>query len=382
MTPLRERERTDHSSSPTSSSWEEAQQRLDSCGTHSYSEETGCLQNTRSSSSSSRAPLLAEHLSSSSSSSVSIAARTLRPFPCQRLCPEPRGKPGLLPIQPFIGQALDEGTSEPFLSRTPGSGFGQPESGSDFDVMWNAADDPKSNCESLASYAAVIHVDADTRAALRGTSVAHSLTTTQTSFSLEAGSAMTVENGSSGSHKGSSSPATLHLPLHSQRQVILSTGGCQLGSGAGRDMNNSLSHTTREERPVDGAQPGTALCSTTRSSTTRTSSGTSQGPCSRPGGLQQGVSLALSGVRYHVGPGGEEVEEGWELLSPGGKDNTPQTRGSLCDPPAAPNGPAPQCRRGDMDAFLRSEGSEEEEGRGDEEQIIEVEGWCHLPRVH
>ncbi|XP_038864996.1 ribosomal protein S6 kinase-like 1 [Salvelinus namaycush] len=94
-------------------------------------------------------------------------------------------------------------------------------------------------------------------------------------------------------------------------------------------------------------------------------------------GIQPGTSLALTGVKYQVGPPGREpVEEGWELLSPVSKD-LPREKGSLCYPNTPdPTGASPQCRKGDMDAFLKSE---ESDGQ-DEDQIIEVDGWCHLPK--
>ena len=252
---------------------------------------------------------------------------------------------------------------------------------SDFDEAWNAAD-PTRPGQTEAPCGA-----RDTHAAA-GSSVLH---TTQTSFG-EAGFITNMESLGISSSTGCSSPATLHLPLHSQSQVILSTSASQFGRSSTRELDASTglvgtSHRAAgphgdagEENVVkpdlrDSSQPGRAACSA--SLEVRTSSGNSQ--CSCRTGAQQGhpagISLAISGVKYHVGPG-EEVEEGWELLSPGGKD-APHIQGSLCSTyPTAPPGASPQCRRGDMDAFLKSEGSE---GQG-EDQMIEVEGWCHLPQ--
>ncbi|XP_046904140.1 ribosomal protein S6 kinase delta-1 [Hypomesus transpacificus] len=345
-------------------SWDEAQQRLDSYGTHSYCEETGCLQNLRPAPSSLSGPIrtgVGSHVPPVSSQQLSFESQA-----------NPDG-----PIQPFIGQSLEVVSELPRMA----GGLGLVEACSDFDEAWNAAD-PTRPGQTEAPCGA-----RDTHAAA-GSSVLH---TTQTSFG-EAGFITNMESLGISSSTGCSSPATLHLPLHSQSQVILSTSASQFGRSSTRELDASTglvgtSHRAAgphgdagEENVVkpdlrDSSQPGRAACSA--SLEVRTSSGNSQ--CSCRTGAQQGhpagISLAISGVKYHVGPG-EEVEEGWELLSPGGKD-APHIQGSLCSTdPTAPPGASPQCRRGDMDAFLKSEGSE---GQG-EDQMIEVEGWCHLPQ--
>ncbi|XP_070776804.1 ribosomal protein S6 kinase-like 1 [Enoplosus armatus] len=99
-------------------------------------------------------------------------------------------------------------------------------------------------------------------------------------------------------------------------------------------------------------------------------------------GTFSGVPLALSGVKYKGETCSNEarecVEEACEL-SPREKVAPAKERSLVSwlssGPPGAPPG-APHRRREDMAAFLKSEGLEGQE----EDQIIEVDGWCHLPR--
>ncbi|XP_041711093.1 ribosomal protein S6 kinase-like 1 isoform X1 [Coregonus clupeaformis] len=392
-TPLLESEESPDTDSPAS--WHEAQQRLESCSTHSYCEETGCLQNN----SRSTAPhALATQPSLSGPMRTDISPHIHPAGHSQCLHSETQDKPAL-PSHLCIDQAPDV-TSEPFGKAT---GTEKIESSLDFNVVWKAADSTQ-NCESSAPYA-VTGTDSDIAA---GNPVPQ---TTQTS-SGGTGSTVNLKNHSiSLCSQRSSVPNTLQLPLHNRSQAseraTLTSYGSHQGSVSGRDLENTVGveisthqgeqvnhHTTEESmvnsvsRDTETSQPGRVVCPSTvdKLKLIRTSSGSSQPPsvphCHSAGTQQEtqpGISLAPTGAKYHVGPPcrepGEEVEEGWEL-SPVNKD-IPQGKGSLCDPNTpGPTGASTQCRKGDMDAFLKSKGSD---GQG-EDQIIEVESWCHLPK--
>ncbi|CAB1330929.1 unnamed protein product [Coregonus sp. 'balchen'] len=388
-TPLLERESEESPDTDSPASWHEAQQRLESCRTHSYCEETGCLQNN-SRSVAPHAPATQPYLSRPMRTDTSPHFHPTGLSQC--LHSKTQDKLALYG-HPCIDQAPDV-TSEPSGKAT---GTEKIESSSDFDMVWKA--DLTCNCESSAPYA---ETGTDSNIAA-GKSVPQ---TTQTS-SGGAGSTVNFKNHSISLYSQKRYvPTTLQLPLHNQSQVsereTLTTNGSHQDSVSGRELENTVSMVTdthqgrgQEEkvnsvtRGTETSQPGRDVSPSTvdKLKLMRTSSGNSQHPsvshCHSTGtqrGTQPGTSLALTGVKYHVGPPGrepgEEVEEGWELLSPVSKD-IPREKGSLYYPNTHdPTGASPQCRKGDMDAFLKSEGSD---GQG-EDQIIEVDGWCHLPK--
>ncbi|XP_035598732.1 ribosomal protein S6 kinase delta-1 isoform X1 [Oncorhynchus keta] len=393
-TSLLETENEESSDTDSPAFWLEAQHRLESCRTHSYCEETGCLQNN----SRSAAP-------HTPATQPSLSRSDTRPHihPAglsQCLHSKTQDKPALCG-HPCIDQAPDI-TSEPTRKAT---GTEKMESSLNFNIVWKA--DLTRNCESPAPYAGTC-TDSDIAA---GKSVPQ---TTQTS-SGGTGSTVNFTNPTISLYSQKSYiPNTLQLPLHNQSQVseraTLTSNGSHRDSVSGRELENTVSmvtdtHQGREKekvnhhieesmvnsvtRDTETPQPGRAVCPSTvdKLKLMRTSSESSQ-PSSVPHchstgtqlGTQPGTSLALTGVKYQVGPPGrepgEEVEEGWELLSPVSKD-LPREKGSLCYPNTPdPTGASPQCRKGDMDAFLKSE---ESDGQ-DEDQIIEVDGWCHLPK--
>ncbi|XP_023842358.1 ribosomal protein S6 kinase-like 1 isoform X1 [Salvelinus sp. IW2-2015] len=384
-TPLLERENEESPDTDSPASWHEAQHRLEGCSTHSYCEETGCLQNN--SRSTAPQPSLSGPMRTDISPHIHPAGHS------QCLHSETQDKPAL-PSHLCIDQVPDA-TSEPSGKAT---GTEEIDSSLDFDVVWKAAD-PTQNCDSDSDIAAGKPVPLTTQTSSGGT-----------------GSTVNLKNHSISLYSQNSYvPNTLQLPLHNQSQAsemaTLTSYGSHQGSVSGGDLENTVGveisthqergqeeqvnhHTTEKSivnlvsRDTETSQPGRAVCPSTvdKLKVMRTSSGISHPPslprCLSAGtkqGNQAGISLALTGAKYHVGPPcrepREEVEEGWEL-SPVSKD-IPQEKGSLCDPNTpGPTGASPQCRKEDMNAFLKSNGSD---GQG-QDQIIEVEGWCHQPK--
>ncbi|KAJ7988662.1 hypothetical protein DPEC_G00311540 [Dallia pectoralis] len=384
-----EREDDENPDSDSPESWHEAQHRLESCTTHSYCEETGCLQNNSRPAAPRR---LDTHASSSGKTRTDIPAHNHHSQCLQSESQDKISLPGHLSTvhAPVV-------ISEPYDEATANEEF---KSSSDFDVAWKAAE-PTGIWENSVPNA-VIGTDIEIAA---GKLVPH---TTQTSIVGAASTTVNLKNHSVYLHKQKGYvPTSLQLPLQNQKQIsekaTSTLNGFQrhTGSGSGvvteklegnvhkeqvNDHCTEESLVNLERKKTEIPQPGRAGCPTTvkKLQLMRSSSGSpDQSPdpgCHRSEkqqGTQPGISLALTGVKFHLGPSdrepGEEVEEGWELLSPLNR-NTPQGKGTVCEPRTP--GPTPQCRKGDMEALLKAEGSYGQV----EDQIIEVEGWCHLPQ--
>lgn len=357
-------------------SWDETQQRLESCGTHSYIEETGCLQNTRSAAS---FYTKLDRLSLHSGPARTQADARIHP-PAPSLClhsSETQEQPALPLSCARISQALDA-MSE---LHTRKAGMGLTECSSEFEVAWKAAD-PARNCEQINPYA-VTH-------SLSHSTPGQTPHTNQTSF-VKAGSPNSENNGLS------SSPAILHLPLHCQTQMRgrapWNTNGSHLGSvlsGNSADVitdskQDSSSPTTEERNGMVVLRSTDRAVFSDHTDTRITSESSWPSPaslCHSIAGNQgtfSGIPVALSGVKYKEETRSSEARDGVEEaceLSPTEKVAPAKQRSFVSwfssGPPAAP----PHGKTGDKGAFLKSEGSE---GQG-EDQIIEVDGWCHLPR--
>ncbi|CDQ79945.1 unnamed protein product [Oncorhynchus mykiss] len=233
--------------------------------------------------------------------------------------------------------------SPPYLGQTPGpisiqqaspsrkaTGTEKIESSLNFNIVW------KADLTRNSPYAGT-RTDSDIAA---GKSVPQ---TTQTS-SGGTGSTVNFKNPTISLYSQKSYvPNTLQLPLHNQSQV--SERATLTSNGSHRD---SVNHHIEESmvnsvtRDTETSQPGRAACPSTvdKLKLMRTSSGNSHPPsvphCHSTGtqlGTQPGTSLALTGVKYQVGPPGrepgEEVEEGWELLSPVRRDRARQSSWGL-----------------------------------------------------
>uniref|UniRef100_UPI0037E7FDAD ribosomal protein S6 kinase-like 1 n=1 Tax=Semicossyphus pulcher TaxID=241346 RepID=UPI0037E7FDAD len=352
------------------SSWDETQQRLESCGTHSYIEETGCLQNKRSAAS---FYTKLERLTLHSGSTKTQVENTRIHPPAPSLClhsSETQEQPALPLSCARVSQALDV-MSGLHLRK---AGMGLTECSSEFEEAWKAAD-PAQNCEKTNPYAVT---DGHSHSTLGPTSP-HA---NQTSF-IKAASPNSDSNGLS------SSPAILHLPLHCQTQIrgraSWETNGSHQGSNSEEmvpDSKQDSSSPTNEERNgmvVIRSTDRAVFSEHTDSSISVESSWTSSASLCHSFAAKQGtfsgVQLALSGVKYKgetcLKEGVEEARE----LSP--KEKPPAKERSFVSWfSSGPPGPPPNRKTEDADAFLKSEGSE---GQG-EDQIIEVDGWCHLPR--
>ncbi|XP_029982470.1 ribosomal protein S6 kinase-like 1 [Sphaeramia orbicularis] len=351
-------------------SWHETQQRVDSCGTHSYIEETGCLQNTRSSFYT-KLDRLSLH-SGPTRTQVSTRIHPPAPSLCLHSTRETQEKLALPLSCARVSQALDV-MSELHKTKT---GMGLIECSSEFEVAWKAAD-AEHNCEKINPYAVS---DTDLHCTL-GQSPPH---TNQTSFK-NAGSPNSENNGLS------SSPAILHLPLHCQTQIhgraSWDTNSPHQGSflsGASTDMTTDCFKTIKQENNSPTAEERNGMVfirSTDRAvfsehTDTRImleSSWPSSTPMCHSTAAKHGpflrIPLVLPGAEEHRGEkcsneAREGAEEACELFSPGEKK-------------APVSGSFWQLRKTEeKDPLMKSGGSE---GQG-EDQIIEVDGWCHLPR--
>lgn len=356
-------------------SWDETQQRLESCGTHSYIEETGCLQNTRSAASFytklDRLTLL------SGPTRTQVKTRIHPPAPSLCLHSSETQETPALPLScTRVSQALDV-MSELHKKK---AGMGLLECSSDFEVAWKAAD-PVHNCEKINPYAVT-----DDDLPLERTAP-H---TNQDLF---------VKAGSPNSENIlSSSPAILHLPLHCQTQIhgraSWDMNGSPQGSvlsGTSAEINTKQEHSspTVEERngmvvirSTDRAVFSDHTDTQITSDSPWTSSASFCHNIPEKKHVFSQVPLALSGVSYKgeacssEAKGVDGVEEACELLSSGEKC-VPPTDGSFVGWfSSGSHGAPPNRKREDVDGFLKPERPDDQR----EDQIIEVDGWCHLPR--
>ncbi|XP_034432845.1 ribosomal protein S6 kinase delta-1 [Hippoglossus hippoglossus] len=351
-------------------SWDETQQRVESCGTHSYIEETGCLQNTRSAASFySRLDRLTLQ-PGSPRTQVNTSIHPPAPSLCLH-CGETQETPALPLSCSRVSQALDV-MSELHQQK---AAMGLIECSSEFEVAWKAAD-PAHICEKVNPYAVS---DGDVQSTLGQTAPQ----TNKTSF---------IKAGNSEYNGLSSSPAILHLPLHCQTQIrgraSWDTNGSNQGSLLSAssadivtDSNQDSSSPTIEEgsgmvviRSTDRAVFSDHTDTNITSENSRPGSASLYQCTSGKQGTQSRAPWTLSGGKHRGEACPSEVREGVEEayeLSPREKV-APAKDGSFMGWFSS----GAQRREDYKDAFFRSE---ESEGLG-EDQIIEVDGWCHLPR--
>lgn len=252
------------------------------------------------------------------------------------------------------------------------------ECSSEFEVAWKAAD-PVHNCEKTNPYAVT-----DTDLSLERTAPQ----TNQDSF-IKAGS-------QNGENVLSSSPAILHLPLHCQTQIHGRASWDMNGSPQGSVLGvNSAELNTKQERSsptVEERNGMVVIRSTDRvvfsdhtdtQITSDSSWPSSASLClsvTEKKHMFSRVPLAFSGLSNKgeacSSEAKEGVEEARELLSPGEK-RAPTTKGSSVGWfSSGPHDAPPNRKREDVDGFVKAERPDGER----EDQIIEVDGWCHLPR--
>lgn len=351
-------------------SWDETQQRLESCGTHSYIEETGCLQNTRSAAS---FYTKLDRLTLNSGPTKTQVNTRIHP-PAPSLClhsSNTQEKPALPLSCARVSQALGV-MSELHKQK---AGMGLIECSSEFEEAWKAAD-PTHNCEKINPYAVT---DSNLQCTVEQTAP-H---TNQTSF-IKARSPNNDNNG----HPRSSSPAILHLSLHCQTEIHSrapwdnsSSYQGSVVSGSSVDMvtdsKQDRSSPTTEERNgvVVIRSTDRAVFSeyTDKVISSKRSWPSSASLCHNTEGKQ--------GLKYKGETCSTEATDGVDESCKSSKkpsDKTaPAKEGSFMGwlfsgPPGAPS----HKKSEDVDAFFKSE---ESEGQGDD-QIIEVDGWCHLPQ--
>ncbi|KAG7511240.1 hypothetical protein JOB18_044669 [Solea senegalensis] len=342
-------------------SWDETQQRVESCGTHSYIEETGCLQKTRSAAS---FYSKLDRLSLHSGVPRKQADTRIHP-PAPSLClhsSETQEKPALPLSCARVSQALDV-MSEVHRKKLA---MGLLECSSEFEVAWNAAD-PAQTCEKINPYAVT-----DTP----GQTAPH---TNQTSF---------IKTGKGENNGLSSSPAILHLPLHCQTQIrgraSWETNGSNQGSVLSGDSADAVTGSVHDHSsPTVEERNGMVIIRSTDRAVFSEHTSESSWPCSAPvyhsnAGNQitsSEMPLTLSGVEYGgescPGEAGEDAEEAYEL-SPKEKEAPAKERSFLGWFSSGPLG-APS----NNDGLLKSVESVGQR----EDQIIEVDGWCHLPQL-
>lgn len=312
-------------------SWDETQQRLESCGTHSYIEETGCLQNTRSAASFhtrlDRLTLLSGPMR------TQVSARIHPPAPSLCLHSAETQEKAALPLScARVTQALDS------MSGQRKAGVGLMECSSDFELAWKSAD--QTHGREKANPYAVAGSDFSSTLFLK-----------------------THSDGESTSL--SSSPAILHLPLHCQTQIRGRASWETADSRQGSVLTgNSADVTSKAANRDGGSSPPTEdrygvvfIRSTDRavfSDQTDTQT-TSEPPWAKVKG-DACSSEARDGVCDPDRPG--------EKVAPttGGFFSSWYSSGAL------------NTKADDVHSFLKPG------GKGDD-QIIEVDGWCHVPRI-
>lgn len=356
-------------------SWDETQRRLESCRTHSYIEETGCLQNTRSAASFyTKLDQLTLH-----SGPMRMQVNTRIHPPAPSLClhsSETQEKPALPLSCARVSQALGV-MSEVHKQK---AGMGLIECSSEFEEAWKSVD-PTHNCEKINPYAVT---DSNLQCTVEQTAP-H---TNQTSF-VKAGSPNSENNG----HPRSSSPAILHLSLHCQTQIQRSaswdTNGCHQGSVLSGTSVDVVSASKQDSNsPTIEERNGVVLIRSTdravfsdctdKTITSERSWPSSASLChnteGKPGASSR-VPLSLTGLKNKGETCSIEardgVEETCELPRKLNEKTAPAKKESFMGWLSS----GPSRKSEDVDGFLKLEQSD---GQG-EDQIIEVDGWCHIP---
>lgn len=314
-------------------------QRVDSCRTHSYIEETGCLQNTRSSFYNNQERL-------SLQSGFSRTQLHIHP-PAPSLClhsSETQEKLALPLSCARVSQALDS-MSE---LNNKKAGTGLIECSSEFEAAWKATEKTL-NCEKTILY-----------------------TMKDSDYPLGQANPSSKKAGTS-----ENAPAILYLPLHCQTQIhgkAAWDSNSQQGSFLGYNVTDrtNLQHS-KENSPTSDERNGMVeIRSTDRavfsehtdSQITLDTSWTSASFCNSPAGKQSAI-LQMSE---------KEVEKN---LAKTGADEARErfSKVEKAEPVSGWSwfGYTQQKKR----EPLKSESSDGQS----EDQIIEVDGWCHLPRI-
>ncbi|XP_012707088.2 ribosomal protein S6 kinase-like 1 [Fundulus heteroclitus] len=340
-------------------SWDETQQRLESWGTHSYIEETGCLQNTRSAASFYTKLDQMTLLSGLTRTQVGTQIHPPAPSLCLHSS-KAQEKPALPLSCTRVSQALDV-MSE--LNKKK-AGTGLIECSTDFEAAWEAAD-PTHSYVKTNPYA------------VTGNNLQRA--TPQTSQT----SLKSAEPPQSQDDALSSSPAILHLPLHCQTQIrgraSWDTNGSHQGSFLGGSSEEIPAAPREESSPVVEERNGMIVIRSTdravfsdHTDTNVVSESSRDFPASlfHGGAKTPGTLSEACHHRERCAKGEKQaVEVACEARSPGGKASKGGSYVGWFSPD-----PLGAASHGDR---KNEEGPE----RRGQDQIIEVDGWCHLPRV-
>lgn len=303
-----ERETPKSLKTDTLSFWNETEHQLDSYGTHSYCEETGCLQNSRSEK--------AEFQQKQSSNPYAIRIDS---FSCvspggQRACPISQ-ESFSLPVHPCV--IVD--TRDPLSVTTDLLGndvhIERIDSSLDFDKVWTAVPAQEKCLTGTRTNADILGINSAPQITLSSLFDATQPTLCSTVNILP--------------QKVRIVPNTLPLPSQNPKQ------------GEIAHKKTSHSETSQYTRCLSSgnSQPGTEYCNGTQP--------TVDSKRQRPFALDfKTTAPQVNNTSRDVER--ESVEENWELLSPLCSDKT-------------------------QDPFFTPQTSQEE-------QLIEVDGWCHLPQ--
>ncbi|XP_028995037.1 ribosomal protein S6 kinase-like 1 isoform X2 [Betta splendens] len=315
-------------------SWAETQQRVESCGTHSYIEETGCLQNTRSAASfHTRLDRLSLH---AGPTAARLHARLHPPAPSLCLHPSKTQGKAALPLScARVSQALGVMSER----HQQNAGMGLVECSSDFERAWKAVE-ATGSCD--------VNPYAVTGSTLQRTVEQTAPHANQTSFHVR-------ENTP---HPRSSSPAILHLPLHCQTQIHSRAPWDTNGSYPGSALSANSADVAADS-PTTEERNGVVVIRSTDRAVFPEHTDKTPWPSSAP--LNNSDPLKSKGG---TGPM-EEPDRGEESHKA-----APKERSFLGWFSSGPT----QKSRG-VDAALRAE---EPDAQADD-QTLEVDGWCHLP---
>ncbi|KAK5857306.1 hypothetical protein PBY51_010561 [Eleginops maclovinus] len=340
-------------------SWDETQQRLESCGTHSYIEETGCLQNTRSAAS---FYTKLDRLTLNSSLKRTQANTHIH-TPAPSLClhsSKTQEQPALPLSCTRVSQALGVMSD---IHQTK-SAMGLTECSAEFEVAWKAAD-PAHNSEQLNPYAVTGCL----------------LTSTPGQTPPHTNHTSCIKAGNSKNNSLTSSPAILHLPLHCQTQIRGRASWDTNGSNQGSVLSDSSADTVTDLKqqcssPTAEERNGMVVIRSTDRAVFSEHTDTSESSCHSSATLCHSIAEKQGTFLGETHPS-EGVEEACEMLSHVEKV-APAKRRSFVSWFSSGPAEAPPHRNGeDVSVSVKSEGS----GGQGQEDIIEVDGWCHLPRV-
>ncbi|XP_054894686.1 ribosomal protein S6 kinase delta-1 isoform X2 [Poeciliopsis prolifica] len=336
-------------------SWDETQQRLESCGTHSYIEETGCLQNTRSAASFYTKLDQLTLLSGLTRTQVNTHIHPPAPSLCLH-SNKAQEKPALPLSCTRVSQTLDV-MSELHKKK---AGIGLIECSTDFEAAWKASD-PAHSYNKTNLYA------------VTGNNLQRATSqTNQISFKR-------TEPPKSQKDALSSSPAILHLPLHCQTQIrgraSWETNGSHQGSFVAESSEEINAESKEEISPLVEERNGMIVIRSTDRAVFSDHVDTtilSESSCDFSAGSVN-TQVKSSGVcqKRENCPRGEKqgIEVACEVVSPGGKNLKAESYVSWFSPD-----PLGATSHSDRNNIERPE-------RHEEDQIIEVDGWCHLMRI-